>query len=51
VRMVEDRRRVEGRPPKVRFFAQEEQRGWERLYPKPPCDAESEPQRSRGDQP
>jgi hypothetical protein len=50
VRMVDDRRRVEGKPPKVRFFTQEEQREWDRLYPKPPCDAESEPQRSRGDQ-
>jgi hypothetical protein len=49
VRMVEDRRRIEGRPPKVRFFTQEEQREWERQYPTPPCDAESEPQRSRGD--
>jgi hypothetical protein len=51
VRVVEDRRRVEGRPAKVRFFTQEEQRGWERLYPTPPCDAESEPQRNPGDQP
>ena len=51
VRMVEDRRRVEGKPPKVRFFTQEEQRGWERLYSKPPCDAEIEPPSGRGDQP
>jgi hypothetical protein len=50
VRMVEDRRRVEGKPPKVRFFTQEEQGEWERQYPRP-CDAQSEPQRSRGDQP
>jgi hypothetical protein len=35
VRIVEDRRRVEGRPPKVRFFTQEEQREWERQYPEP----------------
>jgi hypothetical protein len=35
VRSVEDRRRVEGKPPKVRFFTQEEQREWERQYPKP----------------
>ena len=51
VRKLEDGRRVEGKPLKVRFFTQEEQQEWERQYPKPPCDAESEPQRSRGDQP
>jgi hypothetical protein len=51
VRMVEDRRRIEGKQPKVRFFTQEEQREWERQYPKPPCDAESESQSSGGDQP
>jgi hypothetical protein len=34
VRAVEDCRRVEGKPPKVRFFTQEEQREWERQYPK-----------------
>jgi hypothetical protein len=38
VRVVEDRRRVEGKPPKVRFFTAEEQRQWERQYPKPPGD-------------
>jgi hypothetical protein len=32
VRMVEDRRRIEGKPPKVRFFTQEEKREWERQY-------------------
>jgi hypothetical protein len=51
VRMVEDRRRIEGKPPKVRFFTQEEQQKWERQYPMPPCDAESESQGSGGDQP
>jgi hypothetical protein len=35
LRVVEDRRRLEGKPPKVRFFTPEEQREWERLYPKP----------------
>jgi hypothetical protein len=35
---VEERRRIEGRPPKVRFFTQEEQWQWERQYPKPPGD-------------
>jgi hypothetical protein len=38
VRVVEDRRRIEGKPPKVRFFTTEEQRRWERQYPKPPAD-------------
>lgn len=51
VRTVEDRRRIEGKPPKVRFFTPEEQREWERQYPSPTCDAESEPQRGEGDQP
>jgi hypothetical protein len=38
VRVVEERRRVEEKPPKVRFFTPEEQRDWERQYPKPPAD-------------
>jgi hypothetical protein len=50
VRTVEDRRRVEGKPPKVRFFTQEEQREWERQYPTA-RDPQSEPQSSGGDQP
>jgi hypothetical protein len=33
LRVVEERRRMEGKPPKVRFFTPEEQRGWERQYP------------------
>jgi hypothetical protein len=51
VQVVEDRRRGEGKPPKVRFFTPEEQREWERQYPKPPGDAESEPNRRAGAQP
>jgi hypothetical protein len=39
VRVVEDRRRIEGKSPNVRFFTEEEQREWERQYPKPPGDA------------
>jgi hypothetical protein len=35
LRAVAERRRIEGKPPKVRFFSQEEQREWERQYPKP----------------
>jgi hypothetical protein len=38
VRVLEDRRRVEGKPPKVRFFTPEEQGEWERQHPKPPGD-------------
>src|ERR1700678_3930452 len=36
LRAVEERRRIEGKPPKVRFFTEEEQREWERQYLKPP---------------
>ena len=35
LRAIEERRRIEGKPPKVRFFAEEEQREWERQYPRP----------------
>ncbi|MGA7920047.1 MAG: hypothetical protein WCA38_10270 [Candidatus Acidiferrales bacterium] len=38
VQIVEDRRRVEGKPPNVRFFTPEEQREWELQYPKRPGD-------------
>jgi hypothetical protein len=38
VRVVEDRRRIQGKPPKVRFFTENEQLEWERQYPKPPAD-------------
>jgi hypothetical protein len=41
VRVLEDSRRVEGKPPKVRFFTPEEQREWERQYPTPPGDVPS----------
>jgi hypothetical protein len=51
VRVLENRRRVEGKPPKVRFFTQDEQREWERQYPEPPGELESEPHRSGGAQP
>jgi hypothetical protein len=36
LKAVEERRRVEGKPPKVRFLTGEEQREWERQYSKPP---------------
>ena len=51
VQVVEDRRRVEGKAPKARFFTPEEQKEWERQYPKPPGDVKSEPHRSAGAQP
>ena len=35
LRVVEERRGMEGKSPKVRFFTPEEQREWERQYPKP----------------
>jgi hypothetical protein len=38
VQVLEARRSSEGKPPKVWFFAPEEQREWERQYPKPPDD-------------
>jgi hypothetical protein len=47
---VEERRRMEGKPPKVRFFTQEEQREWERQYPKPPSNVASEEHRREGEQ-
>ena len=50
VRVVEDRRRVEGRSPKVRFFTPEEQRQWERQYPQASADVESEPNLAQGEQ-
>jgi hypothetical protein len=49
VRVVEDRRHVEGKPPKVRFFTPEEQREWERLYPQASADVENEPNLAQGE--
>lgn len=42
VRIVEDRRSAEGKPPKVRFFTPEEQSEWERQYPTPAGDVARE---------
>lgn len=50
VHVVEDRRRVEGKSPKVRFFTQEEQQEWERQYPRASAHVENEPNRARGEQ-
>jgi hypothetical protein len=38
LRAVEERRRMEGKPPKVRFFSEEEEREWKRQYPRSPED-------------
>ena len=48
---VEGRRRVEGKPPKVRFLTDEEQHEWVRQYPRPPEDIGGEPSRGAGGQP
>jgi hypothetical protein len=50
VQVVEDRRRAEGKPPKVQFFTHEEQQEWERRYPQAPANIENEPNRARGEQ-
>jgi len=51
LRAVEDRRRNEGKPPRVRFLTDAEQQEWERQYPTPPHDADSEAPLGTGDQP
>ena len=38
---VEERRRIEGKAPKVRFLTEQERLEWERQYPKPPDDTAS----------
>jgi len=40
VQAVEERRRMEGKAPKVSFLSSDEQRAWERPYSKPPASAE-----------
>jgi hypothetical protein len=42
LRAVEERRRVEGKPPKVRFLTEEEQWEWERQYLRQKEDAGSQ---------
>jgi len=37
---VEERRRADGKPPKVRFLTRDEQREWERQYPSPTVSSE-----------
>jgi hypothetical protein len=51
LRAIEERRRIQGKPPRVRFFTQEEQREWERQYPKPSELAGDEVSRQSGGRP
>jgi len=51
VQAVEERRRVEGEAPKVRFLTEEEQREWERQYSRPPEEAGAEAQPEPGREP
>jgi len=48
---VENRRRIEGKPPKVRFLTYEEREEWERQYPRPPEEAGGETHPGAGAQP
>jgi hypothetical protein len=48
---IEERRRMEGKPPKVRFFSEEEQQEWARQYPKPSEVVRGEAHPSAGGQP
>jgi hypothetical protein len=50
LRAVEERRRMEGKPPKVRFFTEEEEREWKRQYPRSPEDVGREAHRGTGGQ-
>jgi hypothetical protein len=51
LRAVEERRRSECKPPKVRFFTEDEQQEWERQHPKPPELAGGEVSRDTGGRP
>lgn len=51
LRAVEERRRVEGKPPKVRFLTEEEQWEWERQHLRQTEDAGSQAPRGTGGQP
>jgi len=45
---LEQRRRIEGKPPKVRFLTEEEQQEWERQYSKPVGETGGEAQPKSG---
>jgi hypothetical protein len=51
LRAVEELRRIEGKPPKVRYFTEEEQREWERQYPTSPEDVGGDAPHGTGGQP
>jgi DNA polymerase III delta prime subunit len=51
LRAVEERRRMEGKPPKVRFFTEQEQQEWERQYPTSPEGVGGEAPHGTGGQP
>jgi hypothetical protein len=51
VQAIEERRRLDGKAPKVRFFTQADQREWELQYSKLPGDAEGDAHCSKGEQP
>jgi hypothetical protein len=51
LRSVEERRRIEGKPPKVRFLTEEEQWEWERQYLRQTEDAGSQAPPGTGGQP
>ncbi|HEY4710506.1 MAG TPA: hypothetical protein VIH46_10075 [Candidatus Acidoferrales bacterium] len=51
LRSVEERRRIEGKPPKVRFLTEEERWEWERQYLRQTEDAGSQAPRETGGQP
>ena len=51
LRAVEERRRMEGKPPNARFFTEEEQQEWERQYPRSPENVSDEAPRGTGGQP
>jgi hypothetical protein len=50
VQAIEESRRLEGRAPRVCFLSDEEQRAWERQYPKLPSDVASDVERREGEQ-
>jgi hypothetical protein len=50
VQAIEERGRLEGRSPKVRFLSSEEQRAWEGLCSNLPGDVASDGERPEGDQ-
>ena len=51
LRAIEERRRIDGKPPKARFLTEEEHQEWERQYPKPPENVGDETHYLAGGQP